>query len=37
MKQFATATVITRATNFLFEQKAITEALDEQVTRGQFA
>jgi formyltetrahydrofolate deformylase len=44
MKQFATITVIgrdktgliARVTNFLFEQKANIEALEEQVTRGQF-
>ena len=43
MKQFATVTVIgrnktgviARVTNFLFEQKANIEALEEQVTRGQ--
>jgi formyltetrahydrofolate deformylase len=45
MKQFATVTVIgrdktgviARVTNFLFEQKANIEALEEQVTRGQFS
>ena len=45
MKQFATITVIgrdktgviARITNFLFEQKANIEALEEQVTRGQFS
>ena len=45
MKQFATITVIgrdktgviARVTNFLFEQHANTEALEEQVTRGQFS
>ena len=45
MKQFATVTVIgrdktgviARFTNFLFEQKANIEALEEQVTRGQFS
>lgn len=45
MKRFATITVIgrdktgvvARATNFLFEQKANIEALEEQVTRGQFS
>ena len=45
MKQFATITVIGRdktgviagVTNFLFEQKANIEALEEQVTRGQFS
>jgi formyltetrahydrofolate deformylase len=45
MKQFATLTVIgrdktgviARVTNFLFEQKANIEALEEQVTRGQFS
>ena len=45
MKQFATVTVIGRdktgviasVTNFLFEQKANIEALEEQVTRGQFS
>src|SRR5258708_541953 len=45
MKQFATITVIgrdktgvvARITNFLFEQKADIEALEEQVTRGQFS
>ncbi|MDD5139171.1 MAG: formyltetrahydrofolate deformylase [Verrucomicrobiales bacterium] len=45
MKQFATITVIgrdktgviARVTNFLFEQKANIEALEEQVTRGQFS
>lgn len=45
MKQLATITVIgrdktgviARVTNFLFEQKANIEALDEQVTRGQFS
>jgi len=44
MKQFATVTVIgrdktgviARATAFRFEQKANSEALEEQVTRGQF-
>src|SRR4051794_12645913 len=44
MKKFATVTVIgqdktgviARVTNFLFEQKANIEALEEQVTRGQF-
>src|SRR4051794_27146235 len=29
--------VIARITNFLFEQKANIEALEEQVTRGQFS
>lgn len=45
MKDFAILTVIgrdrsgvvARITNFLFEQKANIEALDEQVTRGQFS
>ena len=45
MKQFATVTVIgrdktgviARVTNFLFEQNANIEALEEQVTRGQFS
>ena len=45
MKQFATVTVIgrdktgviARVTNFLFEQQANIEALEEQVTRGQFS
>ena len=45
MKQFATITVIgkdktgviARVTNFLFEQKGNIEALEEQVTRGQFS
>jgi formyltetrahydrofolate deformylase len=45
MKQFATVTVIgrdktgviARVTNFLFERKANIEALEEQVTRGQFS
>ena len=45
MKQFASITVIgrdktgviARITNFLFEQKANIEALEEQVTRGQFS
>jgi formyltetrahydrofolate deformylase len=45
MKQYATVTVIgrdktgviARVTNFLFEQKANIEALEEQVTRGQFS
>ncbi len=45
MKQFATITVIgrdktgviARVTNFLFEEKANIEALEEQVTRGQFS
>ena len=45
MKQFATITVIgrdktgviARVTNFLFEQKANIEALEEQVARGQFS
>src|SRR5262249_47187654 len=45
MKVFATITVIgkdktgvvARITNFLFEQKANIEALEEQVTRGQFS
>ena len=45
MKQFATITVIgrdrtgvvARFTSFLFEQKANVEALEEQVTRGQFS
>jgi formyltetrahydrofolate deformylase len=45
MKQFATVTVIgrdktgviARITAFLFEQKANIEALEEQVTRGQFS
>ncbi len=45
MKRFATITVIgrdktgvvARITNFLFEQKANIEALEEQVTRGQFS
>ncbi len=45
MKQFATVTVIgrdktgviARVTNFLFEQGANIEALEEQVTRGQFS
>jgi formyltetrahydrofolate deformylase len=45
MKQFATITVIgrdktgviARTTNFLFEQQANIEALEEQVTRGQFS
>ena len=45
MKKFATITVIgrdktgvvARITNFLFLQKANVEALEEQVTRGQFS
>lgn len=45
MKEFATITVIgrdktgviARVTNFLFEQHANVEALEEQVTRGQFS
>ena len=45
MKKFATITVIgkdktgviARVTSFLFEQKANIEALEEQVTRGQFS
>jgi formyltetrahydrofolate deformylase len=45
MKQFATITVIgrdrtgvvARITSYLFEQKANIEALEEQVTRGQFS
>src|SRR5262245_49883361 len=45
MKQFGTITVIgrdktgvvARITSFLFEQKAKIEALEEQVTRGQFS
>src|SRR5512141_351756 len=45
MKQFANITVIgrdktgvvARVTNFLFEQHANIEALEEQVTRGQFS
>jgi formyltetrahydrofolate deformylase len=45
MKKFATVTVIgrdktgviARVTNFLFEQHANIEALEEQVTRGQFS
>ena len=45
MKQLATITVIgrdktgviARVTNFLFEEKANIEALEEQVTRGQFS
>ena len=45
MKEFATITVIgkdktgvvARVTNFLFEQRANIEALEEQVTRGQFS
>jgi formyltetrahydrofolate deformylase len=45
MKKFATITVIgrdktgviARVTNFLFEQQANIEALEEQVTRGQFS
>src|SRR5437870_1830412 len=45
MKRFATMTVIgrdktgvvARVTSFLFEQKANIEALEEQVTRGQFS
>jgi formyltetrahydrofolate deformylase len=45
MKQFANITVIgrdktgvvARVTNFLFEQSANIEALEEQVTRGQFS
>ena len=45
MKRFATITVIgrdktgviARVTNFLFEQQANIEALEEQVTRGQFS
>lgn len=45
MKQIATITVIgrdktgvvARITNFLFEQRANIEALEEQVTRGQFS
>ena len=45
MKQFATVTVIgrdktgviARVTNFLFKQHANIEALEEQVTRGQFS
>src|SRR5690242_15134820 len=45
MNRFATITVIgrdktgvvARITNFLFEQKANIEGLEEQVTRGQFS
>ena len=45
MKEFAVVTVIgrdktgviARITNFLFEEKANIEALEEQVTRGQFS
>ena len=45
MREFATITVIgrdktgviARVTNFLFEQHANIEALEEQVTRGQFS
>ena len=45
MKKFATITVIgrdktgvvARVTSFLFEQRANIEALEEQVTRGQFS
>jgi formyltetrahydrofolate deformylase len=45
MKQYATLTVIgrdrtgvvARITNFLFQQRANIEALEEQVTRGQFS
>ncbi len=37
MKQFATVTVIGRVTNILFEQHANIEALEEQITRGQFS
>ena len=45
MKRYATITVIgrdktgviARVTNFLFEQKANIEALEETVTRGQFS
>jgi len=45
MKKFATITVIgqdktgviAKVTNFLFEQRANIEALEEQVTRGQFS
>jgi formyltetrahydrofolate deformylase len=45
MKEFATITVIgrdktgviARVTNFLFQEKANIEALEEQVTRGQFS
>ena len=45
MMQFATITVIgrdktgviARVTNFLFEQRANIEALEEQVSRGQFS
>src|SRR5215468_6964145 len=45
LKQFATLTVIgrdktgvvARITGFLFEQRANIEALEEQVTRGQFS
>jgi formyltetrahydrofolate deformylase len=45
MKEFATITVIgqdktgvvAKITNFLFLQKANIEALEEQVTRGQFS
>src|SRR5512137_2296845 len=45
MQRFATITVIgrdktgvvARVTNFLFEQHANIEALEEQVTRGQFS
>src|ERR1700722_11843117 len=45
MKQYATITVIgrdktgviARVTGFLFEQRANIEALEEQVTRGQFS
>src|SRR5881296_1618310 len=45
MKRYATITVIgrdktgviARVTNFLFEQRANIEALEEQVTRGQFS
>ncbi|HWQ93374.1 MAG TPA: ACT domain-containing protein, partial [Clostridia bacterium] len=45
MNKFATITVIgrdktgvvARITSFLFEQKANIEALEEQVTRGQFS
>jgi formyltetrahydrofolate deformylase len=45
MKYFATVTVIgrdktgviARVTNYLFDQPANIEALEEQVTRGQFS
>src|ERR1043166_4163869 len=45
MKKFATVTVIgqdktgvvAKVTSFLFEQRANIEALEEQVTRGQFS